>query len=289
MHNTGCGRQRLHQQAGTARMIQVNVRQEDVAYGPGFDTERIERCKQARDTGIRAGIDEGRLTGLDEDMTRGEAGAHVFDVNGIDTVGVVGSQRFDIGVAEVGSLRHHQCVAALPGTVLLERVHEIGFVLAGQRRPGRLNTDAVIAVARDAGGRLVESRCFVTAGSDRRVVVAAEIRCEIIDFLVGKADCLAFHCAVLAFSGAVAAQSRCNVVRFLTAELRHAIRGIGVAIALDTVTTEAGIGEGLAALHIALCKSRQGKCAKGNQGCPTKSKLHDNNQLRFKDFTAGCR
>ena len=74
-------RQRPHQLAGPARMVEVDVGQEQVVDLSAIDADFVERCEQPGGSRSGAGIDERRAAVVDHEVTRGETRAQVEGVD----------------------------------------------------------------------------------------------------------------------------------------------------------------------------------------------------------------
>ena len=74
-------RQRLHQLAGPARMVEVDVGQEQVVDLLASDADFVERCEQPGGGRRGAGINERRAAVVDHEVARGQAGAQIEGVD----------------------------------------------------------------------------------------------------------------------------------------------------------------------------------------------------------------
>jgi hypothetical protein len=70
VNDTPCIRQVLHQQTGTASMIEVNMRQEDKVDVRDVETLLLQPIQKERNAVIRPGIDESAPATLNNEMTR---------------------------------------------------------------------------------------------------------------------------------------------------------------------------------------------------------------------------
>ena len=121
---------------------------------------------------------------------------------------------------------------------------------------------------RACGGRLAA----------RRERLGAEVGGHVCDVLVAERGRVRVHGAVRAIARAVAEQGRGDVGRALAGELRHAVGRVDVLVVLDPVAAEAGVGEVLAARHVAVraCGPRgpRDDGGKGDNGGETAGKRH---------------
>jgi len=163
-------------------------------------------------------------------------------------------------------------------------------VLASQRGPCRVDTDAALAMAGCAHRRLVERGTSRATCGDRVTRNTRKVGRNIADFLVGQARRLRRHCRVLARAFAIAPQGDLNVSRLLATELRDAVGRVGVAIAVDAVASKAGVSEFFASRSITfgvcgLCET--GHCEKQRRGASCD--FHVRNHLVFPLFQTPAR
>jgi len=69
MYDAACIRQGLHQQSGSARVIEVDMGEKHVIHITDVDVAVLERSEQQRHTVVRAGIDERGSGPFDDEMT----------------------------------------------------------------------------------------------------------------------------------------------------------------------------------------------------------------------------
>ena len=79
-------RQDLHQLAGTAGVIEVDVGEEQVVHLVPGDAELVERGQQPRRGWGGAGVHEGGATLVHHEVARREPGPHVKRVDQVDAV-----------------------------------------------------------------------------------------------------------------------------------------------------------------------------------------------------------
>src|SRR5690606_18474739 len=101
----------------------------------------------------------------------------------------------------------------------------------------------LLAGANQRGRRAGDTRLI-------RVLEACEIRGEVGDVLIGEARGLRMHRVVRARAAPVALQRDLEVIRVLSAELRHVEGRLGVSVAWYRVPSGAGRRELLAAVVI---------------------------------------
>jgi hypothetical protein len=70
VNDTPCVRQVLHQQAGTASMIEVNMRQENKVDVADVETLSLQPVEKERHAVIRPGIDESTPAAFNDEVTR---------------------------------------------------------------------------------------------------------------------------------------------------------------------------------------------------------------------------
>ena len=87
MHHAGGARQRAHERARAAGMVEVHVREEQEVHRVGRDLQLFERREDQRNGRVRAGVDDRRAAARDDDVRGIHLRPHVFRVDGGDAVG----------------------------------------------------------------------------------------------------------------------------------------------------------------------------------------------------------
>ena len=183
--------QRLHQQARSPGVVQVDMSQENIVDVRHVEIHRAQRIQKQWYAVVGSGIDERAAPVLDDQVAGvlqrpqvlGVDGndaaanvsdrcidarhvrsaflrpAHLLGARGLQPVktGEITRQHNHVLVRKQHGLSRHDTVLPFAVAVLLQRVPQVVFMLTGQRRPGRVHADAVRAVA---GGAMVgKKRC----------------------------------------------------------------------------------------------------------------------------------
>ena len=72
MHHESCLRKRLHHLPGPTRMIEVDMRQQDIIDARLRQAENLQRIECALNRILAAGVDDGDAAILDNQVNRGE-------------------------------------------------------------------------------------------------------------------------------------------------------------------------------------------------------------------------
>jgi hypothetical protein len=86
MQNGGGVRQLAHQPTRAARMVEVNVRQQNVLDGRARDAERFQRSQQIGHRVIRADVDECSAAAVLNDVGRRVSWMQVLGIDGRDSI-----------------------------------------------------------------------------------------------------------------------------------------------------------------------------------------------------------
>ena len=87
MHHAGGARQRAHERAGAAGMIEVHVREEQEVHRVGRELQLLERREYQRNGGVGPGIDDRRPAAGHHDVRGIHLRPNIFRVDGGDAVG----------------------------------------------------------------------------------------------------------------------------------------------------------------------------------------------------------
>jgi hypothetical protein len=96
MNDTARIRQLAHERAGTARVIEMYVRQENPIDIGRSDSLLGERFEQARHGMRSANVDKRRTSGIDEQMARREPRPYILNVDRVQSWHAIDGQRDSI-------------------------------------------------------------------------------------------------------------------------------------------------------------------------------------------------
>ena len=86
MHDANRVRQLLHKEACATRVIEVNVREENVVDIRNAEALLLQRVKQERNTVVRSSIHERSTTALYDQVTRILQGSRILSIDGGDAI-----------------------------------------------------------------------------------------------------------------------------------------------------------------------------------------------------------
>ena len=89
MQNGAGVRELLHQQAGSTRMIQMDMGEKDIVHGCTRDPEYLQRGQQVRNRVVRTDIDESRAALVLNDVRGGVTRIKILGIDSRDAVRVV--------------------------------------------------------------------------------------------------------------------------------------------------------------------------------------------------------
>ena len=94
MHDEARARQRLHQQADSARMVEMDMGGDDPVDRVARDAQRVEGGQKARHRMVGAGVDESGAARFDDQEARVETRPVKAGVDDVDAMRVVAEERF---------------------------------------------------------------------------------------------------------------------------------------------------------------------------------------------------